>query len=186
MIDEYKAVRIGEVKAQEKKKKLEQELVEFFYLFTINNKGLQAIKEDVKYIWRKYMKRILMSMDDVDSDMEEENIDVKIIQKSIDTQELNLIRLTRIAAVLSYRDIVEEHAYHWSVLETEVEQLIEYAEWADTLASLMSSFLKVHWYNTKSIELINKLYNKFQTDYFHELEKINVNISLRLATEILK
>ena len=50
MIDEYKAVRIGEVKANEKKKKLEQELVEFFYLFVINNKGLQSIKEDVKYI----------------------------------------------------------------------------------------------------------------------------------------
>lgn len=127
-----------------------------------------------------------MSMDDADSDMEEENSDVKIIQKSIDTQELNLIRLTRIAAVLSYRDIVEEHAYHWSVLEEEVEQLIEYAECADTLASLMTSFLKVHSFNIKSIELINKLYNKFQTDYFHELEKINVNISLRLATEILK
>lgn len=74
------------------------------------------------------MKRILMSVDDADSDMEEELNDLKKIQGSIDTQELNLMKLAKIATILSSRDIIEEHAYHWSVIEAEVEQLIEYCE----------------------------------------------------------
>lgn len=53
MIDEYKRIRIGGANAKEKKKKLEQELVELFYIWVINNKGLQSISEEVKYICRK-------------------------------------------------------------------------------------------------------------------------------------
>lgn len=53
LIDEYKALRIGQVKQLEKKKKLEQDLVELFYLWVINGKGLKYIKDDVKYICRK-------------------------------------------------------------------------------------------------------------------------------------
>lgn len=132
------------------------------------------------------MKRIQMSMDDVDSDMEEDVKDIKKIQDSIDIQELNLIKLAKLAFILSSPDIIEPHAYHWSVLEQEVEELIEYAECADTLAILMTSFLKVHTNNVKSVLLINKLFDKFQRDFFHELDKINVNITLRLATQILQ
>jgi hypothetical protein len=130
-IDEYKNIRIGQEKQTEKKKMLEQELVEFFYLWVMNNKGLKNIEDDVMYICRKKMKRIQMSMDDVDSDfeeMEKEDEDMIKINESIDIQELNLIKISKIAAILSSDDLLDPHAYHWSVIEEEVEELIEYAE----------------------------------------------------------
>jgi hypothetical protein len=132
-IDEYKNIRIGQENQLEKKKVLEQQLVEFFYLWVINNKGLRYIEEDVMYICRKKMKRIQMSMDDVDSDIEEmgkedECEDIIKVQESIDIQEHNLIKLSKIAAILSSPDLIDPHAYHWSVLENEAEELLEYAE----------------------------------------------------------
>jgi hypothetical protein len=186
MIDEYKSLRIGDKNSTDLKKKLEADLVELFYLWTINNKGLKYIKHEVRYIWQKKMKRIQMAMDDVDSDMEEEVNDIKLVQDSIDIQELNLIKLSKLAFILSSPDIIELHAYHWAVLEEEINELIDYSEWADTLAVLMTSFLKTHGNNEKSVKMINKLYEKFEKDFFHELEQINVNIWLRLTTEICK
>lgn len=187
MIEEYKSIRIGNAFANEKKKQLEFELVELFHLWWLNGKGLKYIEEDVKYICRKKMKRIQMSMDDVDSDMEETlTPDIKLIIKSRDTQEANLIKLTKIAFILSSPDIIDIHAFHWSVLEEEVEELIQYAEWADTLASLMTSFLKVCKQDIKGEQLIRKLYQRFENEFYHELAEINPNIALRLATQILK
>lgn len=49
-IDEYKGIKIGATKSLEMKKKLEQDLVELFYLWAVNNKGLKYIKTDVMYI----------------------------------------------------------------------------------------------------------------------------------------
>lgn len=67
-------------------------------------------------------------MDDVDSDLEEDALDILTIEKSIDIQELNLLKLNRIVTILASPDMIDEHGFHWSILEQEVEELIEYAE----------------------------------------------------------
>ena len=142
--------------------------------------------KDVFYIWNKKLKRIQTSMDDVDSDLEEDALDILTIEKSIDIQELNLLKLNRIVTILASPDMIDEHGFHWSILEQEVEELIEYAEWADILASLMTGFLKVHNNDIKARETIRKLYKQLEKDSFMELAEINTNVTLRLATQILK
>lgn len=50
----------------------------------------------------------------------------------------------------------------------------------------MTGFLKVHNNDIKARETIRKLYKQLEKDSFMELAEINTNVTLRLATQILK